>query len=108
MVKILGTGTTTDGQDYVMVSKSDFEKMQKLEVLFDSLKKHGKVRLSELTGLDPYKIKQMPNGAYTHVPNELLEPVMRALDETKHPKGVTEGDENSFYKLRSDWLNVKL
>lgn len=108
MVKILGTGTTTDGQDYVMVSKLDFEKIQKLEVLFSLLKKHGKVSLSELTGLEPYKIKQNPNGMCTHVPRELKEPVIEALNKYPQPKGVTEEDENSFYKLRSDWLNVKL
>lgn len=108
MVKVLGTGTTTDGQDYVMVSKSDFEKMQKLEVLFSLLKKHGKVSLSELTGLEPYKIKQNPNGMCTHVPKKLIDPVMEALNKSLQPKGVTEEDKNSFYKLRSDWLNVKL
>lgn len=107
MVKVLGTGTTTDGQDYVMVSKSDFEKMQKLEVLFSLLKKHGKVSLSELTGLEPYKIKQNPNGMCTHVPKKLIDPVMEALNKSPQQKCVTE-DENSFYKLRSDWLNVKL
>ena len=32
----------------------------------------------------------------------------RALAKLEHPKGVTEENENSFYKLRSDWLNVKL
>lgn len=107
MVKVLGTGTTTDGQDYVMVSKSDFEKMQKLEVLFSLLKKHGKVSLFELTGLEPYKIKQNPNGMCTHVPKKLIDPVMEALNKSPQQKCVTE-DENSFYKLRSDWLNVKL
>lgn len=107
MVKVLGTGTTTDGQDYVMVSKSDFEKMQKLEVLFSLLKKHGKVSLSELTGLEPYKIKQNPNGMCTHVPKKLIDPVKEALNKSPQQKCVT-GDENSFYKLRSDWLNVKL
>ena len=107
MVKVLGTGTTTDGQDYVMVGKSDFEKMQKLEVLFSLLKKHGKVSLSELTGLEPYKIKQNPNGMCTHVPKKLIDPVMEALNKSPQQKCVTE-DENSFYKLRSDWLNVKL
>lgn len=108
MVKILGTGTTTNGQDYVMVSKSDFEKMQELEILLDLLKKHGKVRLSELTDIDPYKIKQHPNGTCTHVPKELKDPVTEALNKSLQPKGVTEEDKNSFYKLRSDWLNVKL
>lgn len=108
MVKILGTGTTTEGQEYVAVSKVDFKKMQELEVLLDLFKKHGKVRLSELTGIDPYKIKQHPNGTCTHVPRKLKEPVIRALNKSLHPKGVTEEDENSFYKLRSDWLNVKL
>ena len=108
MVKVLGTGTATDGQDYVMVSKSDFEKMQKLELLFSLLKKHGKVSLSELTGLEPHKIKQNTNGMCTHVPKKLIDPVMGALNKSPQPKGVTEEDENSFYKLRSDWLNVKL
>lgn len=108
MVKILGTSTTTDGQEYVAVSKADFKKMKELEVLLDLLKKHGKVSLSELTGLEPYKIKQNPNGMCTHVPKKLIDPVMEALNKSPQQKGVTEEDENSFYKLRSDWLNVKL
>lgn len=108
MVKILGTGTTADGQEYVAVSKADFGKMQELEIVLDLLKKHGKVRLSELTGLNPYKIKQNPDGTCTHVPKELKDPIIKALSEDNHHKGVTKGDEISFYKLRSGWLNVKL
>ena len=32
----------------------------------------------------------------------------RALANLGKPKVVSEEDENSFYKLRSDWLSVKL
>lgn len=109
MVKILGTGTTTDGQEYVMVDKTEFEELQTAKLLVDFAKKHGKEKkvLSKLTGLDPYKVKQNPNGTCTHVPKELRESFDKALSKLKHPKGVTDEDENSFYKLR-DWTKVKI
>ena len=81
MVKVLGTGTTTDGKEYVIVDKSDFQELHTAKLLVDFAKEHGRGKkvLDKLTG------------------------------QTKElPEGVTEEDENSFYKLRSDWLNVKL
>lgn len=110
MVKILGTGTTKDGQEYVMVGKTEFEELQSAKLLLDFAKQHGKEEevLTKLTGLDPYKVKQNPDGTYAHVPKEVEDSVIKALTKPKHPKGVTEEDENSYYKLRSDWWNVKL
>lgn len=35
MVKILGTGTTTDGQEYVMVDEGDFKELQTAKLLVD-------------------------------------------------------------------------
>ena len=32
----------------------------------------------------------------------------RVLANLDNPKVISEEDENSFYKLRSDWLNFKL
>ena len=114
MVKILGTGTTSDGKDYVMVDKADFEEMQATGVLLDFAKQLGKEGevLSKLTG-GSHKAKRKRKGTPARVPKELMESFDksfdRALAKLEHPKGVTEEeDENSFYKLRSDWLNVKL
>lgn len=73
MVKILGTGSTVDGQDYVMVSKSDFEELQSAKLLLDFAKQHSKEK--------------------------------EVLAKSKHPKGVSDEDENYFYKLR-DWTKV--
>lgn len=95
-------------KEYVAVSKADFEKMKEFEIVLDLLKKHGKVRLSELTGLDTYKVKQNPDGTYTHVPKEVKDSVTKVLTKPKNSRSATEEDGNSFYKLRSDWLNVKL
>lgn len=107
MVKILGTGSTVDGQDYVMVSKSDFEELQSAKLLLDFAKQHSKEKevSAKLTGLDPYRVKQNPDGTYTHVPKEVNESVIKALTKSKHPKGVSDEDENYFYKLR-DWTKV--
>lgn len=106
MVKILGTGTTTDGQDYVMVDKTEFEELQAFGVLLDFAKQHGKEKevLSKLTG-GSRKVSRNRRGIPARVPKELKEPIMRALDKLKYTKGVTE--ENSFYKLR-DWTKVKI
>lgn len=51
MVKILGTGTTSDGKDYVMVDKAEFEEMQSFGVLLDFAKQHGREKkvLAKLT-----------------------------------------------------------
>lgn len=114
MVKILGTGTTSDGQEYVAVSKSDFEEMQAFGVLLDFAKQHGKEKevLVKLRRGIYHKASRNRKGTPTKVPKELMESFDksfdRALAKLEHPKGVTEEDENSFYKLRSDWLNVKL
>jgi len=113
MVKILGAGTTSDGKDYVMVDKAEFEEMQAFGVLLDFAKQHGKEGevLSKLTG-GYRKAKRNRKGTPARVPKELMESFDksfdRALAKLENPKGVTEEDENSFYKLRSDWLNVKL
>ena len=42
MVKILGKGTTTDGKEYVMVYKSDFQELQTAKLLVDFVKEHGR------------------------------------------------------------------
>lgn len=113
MVKILGTGTTTDGKEYVMVDKEDFKELQTAKLLVDFAKQHGRDKgvLVKLTGGSP-KASRKRRGTPARVPKELMESFDksfdRALAKLEHPKGVTEEDENSFYKLRSDWLNVKL
>ena len=107
MVKILGTGTTADGKEYVMVDKCEFKELLEL------VKKHGKNKnvLAELTG-GSRKVSRNGKGTPTRIPKKLKEAFDksfdRALGKLDLPKGVTEEDENSFYKLRSDWLNVKL
>lgn len=111
MVKILGTGTTTDGQEYVMVNKEDFKELQTAKLLVDFAKQHGKVRevLSKLTN-GSREANRNCKGTPTRIPKELKESFdrsfERALAKLEHPKGVTE-DENSFYKLR-DWTKVKI
>ena len=113
MVKILGTGTTSDGQDYVMVDKAEFEELQSAKLLVDFAKQHGKEKevLAKLTG-GSRKASRNQKGTPTRVPKELMESFDKSFDKVlaklENPKGVTEEDENSFYKLRSDWLNVKL
>ena len=108
MVKILGTGNTADGQEYVMVDKAEFEELQTAKLLLDFAKQHGRDRgvLAKLTG-DSSQANRNRKGTPARVPKELKEPVMRALNKLKHTKGVTEEDENFFYKLR-DWTKVKL
>ena len=80
MVKILGTGTTKYGQEYVMVDKTEFEEMQAFGVLIDFAKQHGKEKK-----------------------------VLAKLSKDTSPKDsdVSDEDENSFYKLR-DWTKVKI
>ena len=113
MVKILGTGTTTDGQEYVMVDKEDFKELQTAKLLVDFAKQHGRDKgvLAKLTG-GSRKASGNRKGTPVRVNKELMESFdksfNKALAKLEHPKGVTEEDENSFYKLRSDWLNVKL
>ena len=113
MVKILVTGTTTDGQEYVMVDKCEFEELQSDKLLLDFAKQYGKDKkvLAELTG-GSRKDSRNRKGTPTRIPKELKEAFDksfdRALGKLEHPKGVTEEDENSIYKLRSDWLNVKI
>lgn len=113
MVKILGTGTTADGQEYVIVDKTEFEELQAFKELLELAKKHGKNKnvLAELTG-GSRKVSRNRKGTPTRIPKELKEAFDksfdRALGKLELPKGVTEEDENSFYKLRSDWLNVKI
>ena len=113
MVKILGTGTTTDGQEYVIVDKEDFEELQTAKLLVDFAKQHGRDKgvLAKLTG-GSHKASQNRKGTPVRVNKELIESFdksfNKALAKLEHPKGVTDEDENSFYKLRSDWLNVKL
>lgn len=112
MVKVLGTGTTKDGQEYVMVDKTEFEELQVAKLLVDFAKQHGKVRevLSKLTN-GSREANRNRKGTPTRIPKELKESFdrsfERALARLEHPKGVTEEDENSFYKLR-DWTKVKI
>lgn len=114
MVKILGTGTTTDGQEYVIVDKTEFEELQSAKLLVDFAKQHGKEKevLVKLARGISSKACRKRKGTPARVPKELKESFDksfdRALAKLEHPKGVTDEDENSFYKLRSDWLNVKL
>lgn len=114
MVKILGTGTTSDGQDYVMVDKAEFKELQVAKLLVDFAEQHGRDKgiFAKLTRSSSPKASRKPKGTPTRVPKELMESFNksfdRALAKLEHPKGVTEEDENSFYKLRSDWLNAKL
>ena len=109
MVKILGTGTTTDGQEYVMVDEGDFKELQTAKLLVDFAKQHGRDKgvLVKLTG-GSRKANRNQKGTPVRVNKELMESFNKALSKLEHPKGVTEEDENSFYKLRSGWLNVKL
>lgn len=113
MVKILGTGTTTDGQDYVMIDEEDFKELQTAKLLVDFAKEHGRGKkvLDKLTG-DSRKASRNRKGTPTRIPKELRGSFDKSFDKVlaklENPKGVTEEDENSFYKLRSDWLNVKL
>lgn len=112
MVKILGTGTTTDGKEYVMVDEEDFKELQTAKLLVDFAKQHGKVRevLSKLTN-GSREANRNCKGTPTRIPKELKESFdrsfERALARLENPKGVTDEDENSFYKLR-DWTKVKL
>lgn len=112
MVKILGTGTTSDGKDYVMVDKAEFEELQVAKLLVDFAKQHGRDKgvLAKLTG-GSHQSNRNRKGTPTRVPKELMESFDksfdRALAKLEHPKGVTDEDENSFYKLR-DWTKVKL
>ena len=112
MVKILGTGTTTDGQEYVMVDEEDFKELQTAKLLVDFARQHGRDKgvLAKLTG-GSRKANRNRKGTPARVPKELKESFDNSFDKVlaklEHTKGVTE-DENSFYKLRSDWLNVKL
>ena len=91
MVKVLGTGTTTDGKDYVMVDKSDFEELQAFKVLLDFAKQHGK-EATVFAKLSKRNLKGTP----TRVPKELMESFDksfdRALAKLEHLKGVTEED----------------
>lgn len=113
MVKILGTGTTTDGQEYVMVDEEDFKELQTAKLLVDFAKQHGRDKgvLAKLIG-GSRKANRNRKGTPVRVNKELMESFdksfNKALAKLEHPEGVTEEDENSFYKLRSDWLNVKL
>lgn len=112
MVKILGTGTTTDGQEYIMVDKTEFEELQVAKLLVDFARKHGRDKdvLDKLTG-GSRQANRNHKGTPTRIPKELREAFIksfeRALAKLEHPKGVTEEDENSFYKLR-DWTKVKI
>lgn len=113
MVKILGTGKTSDGQEYVMVDKTEFKELHTAKLLVDFAKQHGRDKgvLDKLTG-GSRKVSRNGKGTPTRIPKELKEAFDksfdRALAKLENPKGVIEEDENSFYKLRSDWLNVKL
>ena len=113
MVKVLGTGTTTYDQEYVIVDREDFNELQTAKLLVDFAKQHGRDKgvLAKLTG-GSRKASQNRKGTPVRVNKELMESFdksfNKALAKLEHPKGVTEEDENSFYKLRSDWLNVKL
>ena len=107
MVKILGTGTTTDGQEYVMVDEGDFKELQTAKLLVDFAKQHGRDKgvLVKLTG-GSRKANRNQKGTPVRVNKELMESFdksfNKALAKLEHLKGVTEEDENSFYKLRSD------
>ena len=97
MVKILGTGTTTDGKDYVMVDKTEFEELQIAKLLVDFAKQRGKGKevLAKLTG-GSRQANRNRKGTPTRVPKELMESFDksfdRALVKLEHPKGVTEED----------------
>lgn len=112
MVKILGTGTTTDGQEYVMVGKTEFEELQVAKLLVDFAKQHAKEKeiLAKLTG-GSRQANRNRKGTPTRIPKELREAFdksfNKALAKLGHPKGVTVENENSFYKLR-DWTKVKI
>lgn len=111
MVKILGTGTTTDGQEYVMVNKEDFKELQTAKLLVDFVKQHGRDKgvLSKLTGGSRQVIRNR-KGTLARVPKELMESFDRSFDRAlaklEHPKGVTDEDRVSYYKLR-DWTKIK-
>jgi hypothetical protein len=112
MVKILGTGTTTDGQEYVMVNKEDFKELQTAKLLVDFARKHGRDKcvLAKLTG-GSRQANRNRKGTPTRIPKELREAFdksfNKALAKLGHPKGATVENENSFYKLR-DWTKVKI
>lgn len=80
MVKILGTGSTTDGQEYVIVDKSDFEELQKAKLLLDFAKQYGKENRALASLFGGTSLKDLD---------------------------VSDGDEDSFYKVR-DWTKIKI
>ena len=112
MVKILGTGTTTDGQEYVMVGKTEFEELQVAKLLVDFAKQHAKEKeiLAKLTG-GSHQANRNRKGTPARIPKELREAFDKSFDKVlaklEHAKGVTVENENSFYKLR-DWTKVKI
>ena len=60
MVKILGTGTTTGGKEYVIVDKAEFEELQTAKLLLDFAKQHGKdkeVLAKPTGGISPKAIR---------------------------------------------------
>jgi hypothetical protein len=80
MVKILGTGTTTDGKEYVMVDEEDFKELRSAKLLVDFARKHGK------------ESRALANLFGGTSPKDL---------------DIGDGGENSFYKLR-DWTKVEI
>ena len=80
MVKILGTGTTADGQEYVMVDKEDFKELQSAKLLVDFARQHGK---------ESRALAYLFGGTS---PKDL---------------DISDEDEDSFYKVR-DWTKVRL
>ncbi len=97
-----------------MVDKTEFEELRVAKLLVDFAKQHGKEKevLSKLTkGISP-KASRNWKGTPTRVPKELMESFGKSFDRVlanlDNPKVISEEDENSFYKLRSDWLNFKL
>ena len=95
MVKILGTGTTTDGQEYVMVDEGDFKELQTAKLLVDFAKQHGRDKgvLVKLTG-SSHKANRNQKGTPVRVNKELMESFdksfNKALAKLEHLKGVTE------------------
>ena len=73
MVKILGTGTTEDGQDYVMVDKTDLEELQSAKLLVDFAKQHGKEKevLAKMTGGTSPKAIRKRKGTPARVPKRV-------------------------------------
>ena len=80
MVKILGTGTTTDCQEYVMVDKTEFEELRTAKLLVDFARQHGKENRALASLFGGTSLKDLD---------------------------VSDGDEDSFYKVR-DWTKVKI